>query len=91
LKDIKCNLDNLSTAIDHPVLIELICFIYTKENPKQESFCEGKMECPINKFLRKVGFNHEILSACNEDLKDAASDLSVKVHGDMQDIPAIIS
>ena len=91
MKDINNNIDKLAPAIDRLVIIELICSIYTKENPNKKPFCEGKSECPINKLLRKVDLNHELLLPCNQDLKDADEQVFEENQVDIHVIPSIVS
>jgi len=67
LKDVECDCKQLAEAIDHLVLIEIICSITTKEINNNQHLCEGKSECPINKILRKVGFNYELNIPCEND------------------------
>ncbi len=68
LKDIECHFEcereKLAKAIDHLVLIEIICSMVTKEISHNRHLCEGKSECPINKILRKVGSNYELKIPC---------------------------
>lgn len=63
-KDINNEEDKLWKAIDHLVLIELLCSIITKELNNGKPLCKGNGKCPINQILRTVGLNHEIKAKC---------------------------
>jgi len=64
MKDINNIEDKLWKAIDHLVLIELLCSIITKELNNGKPLCKGNGKCPINQILRNVGLNHEIKVKC---------------------------
>jgi hypothetical protein len=67
IKDVGCECEELAEAIDHLVLIEIICSIAAHEINNNHHLCEGKSECPINKILRKVGLNYELEIPCEKD------------------------
>jgi len=81
MKDIDYNEDNLWQAIDHLVLIELLCSIITKEINNGKPLCKGNGKCPINNILRNVGLNHEIKVECekNNNEKLRASKIDDKI------------
>lgn len=64
MKDIDYDEDEMWKAIDHLVLIELICSIVTKEINGGKPLCKGNGKCPINQVLRKVQLNHEVKIQC---------------------------
>ena len=64
MKDINNEEDKLWKAIDHLVLIELLCSIITKELNNGKPLCKGNGKCPINQILRTIGLNHDIKARC---------------------------
>ena len=67
MKDIDDDVDKLWQAIDHLVLIELLCSLITKEVNEGKPLCKGNGKCPINDILRNVGLNHEIKVECDKN------------------------
>jgi hypothetical protein len=91
MKDVKCDFECLAKAIDHLVLIEIICTIITKEITHNRHLCEGKTECPINKILRKVGLNYELKLSCKDKKINKKESKKEKIKFSMSDgVPMLI-
>lgn len=81
MKDIDNNIDKLWQAIDHLVLIELLCSLITKEVNQGKPLCKGNGICPINDILKNVGLNHEIKVECdkNNDEENQVNEVSISM------------
>jgi len=80
MKDLDNDEDNLWQAIDHLVLIELLCAIITKEINNGRPLCKGDGKCPINDVLRNVGLNHEIKIECDKNKTETIKEKEIETN-----------
>jgi hypothetical protein len=74
--DVEC----FANTLDRLILTEIICSFVYKLCGTNRRLCEGKMECPITKILRRLDLNYTLKLPCDVGKDKYKYKKNVKFH-----------